>query len=360
MCGFVALISPGLPIHMDLLTVMRDRLFHRGPDNGSNWIHARGRIALAHRRLSIIDTSHSANQPMSSQDGRVCLAFNGEIYNYLELQKELVALGHTFSTKSDTEVLLIALREWGEAAIPRLNGMFAFAFWDERSKRMLVARDRFGEKPLFIGKGSLNTTIFASEMKAILPHPLMQVSANNQAVSRFGSGRWMEDDDLTFFNDIYRFPPAHAAWYGGDGSQIAKWRYWTPDYTKINYDIKPREAVNTFSDLLEKSIKLRLRADVPLGSSLSGGLDSSAIVGRLAKIRTSSKFTQNTFSAVFPTDPTMSEDQEISDVIKFTGANSFLVSPDPKMLMEESARLHWHQEEPFFPPRYIFNGALPD
>ena len=348
MCGFVAIISPGLPIREDLLTVMRDRLLHRGPDNGSNWIHARGRIALAHRRLSIIDISHSANQPMSSQDGKVCLAFNGEIYNYLELRNDLIALGHTFSTQSDTEVLLIALREWGESAIPKLNGMFAFAFWDEQSKRMLIARDRFGEKPLFIGKGALNTTIFASEMKAILPHPLMQVSANAQAVSRFGSGRWMEDDDLTFFDDIYRFPPAHAAWYSEDGSQIAKWRYWTPDYTEINNDIGPREAINTFSALMEKSIGLRLRADVPVCSSLSGGLDSSAIVGHLAKIRTSSQFTQNTFSAVFPSDPTMSEDREISDVIKFTGANSFLVSPNPRMLMEESAQLHWHQEEPFF------------
>jgi asparagine synthase (glutamine-hydrolysing) len=348
MCGFVALISPSIPIQEDLLTVMRDRLIHRGPDNGSNWIQAKGRVALAHRRLSIIDISHSADQPMLSENLQDCIAFNGEIYNYLELKDELISLGHNFKTKSDTEVLLIALQEWGENAIPKLNGMFAFAYWEGKSKRMLITRDRFGEKPLFVGRGSLNTTIIASEMKAILPHPLMHVSINNRALSMFGNGMWLEDDETTFFEGIERFPPAHASWYSEDGTQLKRWRYWTPDYTAINDDIKPREAVEKFSELFERSINLRLRADVPVGSSLSGGLDSSAIVGHLAQKRTSSKFTQNTFSAIFPADPTMSEDREIDAVVKFTGVNSYLVSPNPKKLMNESALLHWHQEEPFF------------
>jgi len=145
MCGFVGVISPAVPIRDDLLSAMRDRLAHRGPDNGSNWIRNGGRVGLAHRRLSIIDVSHTADQPMATADGALRIAFNGEIYNYIELRSQLTGLGHVFQTRSDTEVLLAAFREWGEGALLRLNGMFAFAVWDERSRRMFVARDRFGE-----------------------------------------------------------------------------------------------------------------------------------------------------------------------------------------------------------------------
>jgi len=347
MCGLVALISPAVPIRDDLLLVMRDRLIHRGPDNGSNWVRKGQGVALAHRRLSVIDTSHSADQPMATADGVLRIAFNGEIYNYLELKRELKHLGCLFRTGSDTEVLLAALREWGEEALQRLNGMFAFALWDERSRRMLVARDRFGEKPLFVGRGSFGTVVFASEMKAILVHPLMRCSLESRAVERYGSGAWYEDDELTFFEGIERFPPAHAAWFREDGSEERRWRYWTPDYAVIDTEIKPREAVERFVELMQRSVSLRLRADVPVGSSLSGGLDSSVIVGLLSQERITSSFTQNTFSAIFPSDPTMSEDKEIEAVVSHTGVESFLVTPDPLRLAEESALLHWHQEEPF-------------
>lgn len=347
MCGFVGIISPALPVREDLLRAMRDRLLHRGPDNGANWFHAGSRIALAHRRLSIIDTSHAADQPMLTADGAMCIAFNGEIYNYIELREELTRLGHEFRTRSDTEVLLHALREWGEAALQRLNGMFAFALWDERSRRMLVARDRFGEKPLFVGRGQLNTLVFASEMKAILAHPLVSCAIDEKAMARFGGGSWYEDDGLTFFQDIERFPPAHAAWFREHGSEERRWRYWTPDYTAVNHDLGPRQAVERFAELMQRSVRMRLRADVPVGSSLSGGLDSSAIVGCLAHERGQSSFTQNTFSAVFPDDPTMSEDKEVDAVVAHTGVNSYRVMPDPLRLMEESRVLHWHQEEPF-------------
>lgn len=347
MCGVVALISPAVPIRDDLMIAMRDRLIHRGPDNGSNWVRKGQRVGLAHRRLSVIDTSHSADQPMATQDSALQIAFNGEIYNYLELRLELEQLGHCFSTRSDTEVLLAALREWGEEALLRLNGMFAFALWDERSRRMLVARDRFGEKPLFVGKGPFGTVVFASEMKAILVHPLMRCCLDDRAAERYGTGAWYEDDELTFFKGIERLPPAHAAWYREDGSEERCWRYWTPDYTLIDTEIKPREAVEQFAELLQRSISLRLRADVPVGSSLSGGLDSSVIVGLLSRARSTSSFTQNTFSAIFPSDPTMSEDKEIEAVVSHTGVHSFSVTPDPLRLAEESALLHWHQEEPF-------------
>lgn len=347
MCGFVAIVSPGVPIREDILAVMRDRLIHRGPDNGSNWLRPNARIGLAHRRLSIIDTSHSADQPMVSEDGALRIVFNGEIYNYLELRAELECLGVKFRTRSDTEVLLAALREWGEDALLRLNGMFAFALWDERSRRMLVARDRFGEKPLFVGRGKFNTVVFASEMKAILAHPLMPCNIDARATARYGAGAWYEDDELTFFEGIDRFPPAHAAWFREDGTEECRWRYWTPDYNAIDQDIKPRDAVERFADLMQRSVNLRLRADVPVGSSLSGGLDSSVIVGMLSRERSTFAFTQNTFSASFPSDPTMSEDKEIEAVVSHTRVNSFSIVPDPHRLAEESALLHWHQEEPF-------------
>ena len=347
MCGFVGVISPAVPIRDDLLSAMRDRLVHRGPDNGSNWIRNGGRVSLAHRRLSIIDVSHSADQPMATPDGALRIAFNGEIYNYLELRSELIGLGHVFQTRSDTEVLLAAIRQWGEAALLRLNGMFAFAVWDERSRRMFVARDRFGEKPLFVGQGRFNTVLFASEMKAILVHPLIRCVVSERALDRFGSATWYEDDELTFFDGVERFPPASAAWFLEDGTEERRWRYWTPDYTSVNGDLTPREAVERFSELMQRSVSLRLRADVPIGSSLSGGLDSSVIVGYLSRARGTAGFSQNTFSAVFPDDPTMSEGKEVDAVVAHTGVNSFQVAPDPSRLAQESALLHWHQEEPF-------------
>jgi asparagine synthase (glutamine-hydrolysing) len=284
---------------------------------------------------------------MSSDDGMLRIVFNGEIYNYLELRRELELLGVKFRTRSDTEVLLAALQLWGDDALLRLNGMFAFALWDERTRRMFVARDRFGEKPLFMGRGELGTVVFASEMKAILAHPLISCHMDSRATARYGAGGWYEDDSLTFFEGIERLAPAHAAWFRQDGTEERRWRYWTPDYTEVDHDIKPRDAVERFVELMQRSVNMRLRADVPVGSSLSGGLDSSVIVGFLSRERNASAFTQNTFSAAFPADPTISEDKEIKAVVSHTGVNSFLVTPDPLHLAEESALLHWHQEEPF-------------
>lgn len=347
MCGIVGVISPEFPILGDILSTMRDRLSHRGPDHGANWLRLGGKIALAHRRLSIIDTTHAADQPMHRGDGLLCIVFNGEIYNYVELRAELTQLGHTFRTQSDTEVLLAALQEWGESALLRLNGMFAFVLWDERSHRLLVARDRFGEKPLFVGRGQFNTVVFASEMKAILAHPAMPCSVNARAVERFSAGSWYEDDELTFFEGIERFPPAHAAWFREDGSEERRWRYWTPDYNNIDTSLSPAVAIDKFTELLQRSIKLRLRADVPVGSSLSGGLDSSTIVGMISGERANTSFTQNTFSACFDDDPVISEGPQIDEVVKYTSVQSHKVKPTAHGLMAESSRLHWHQEEPF-------------
>ncbi|MGC6511938.1 MAG: asparagine synthase (glutamine-hydrolyzing) [Parvibaculales bacterium] len=347
MCGFVTVVSPSASISDRLLAILRDKLIHRGPDAGANWIHSSGHLGMAHRRLTIIDKSEIANQPMQSDDNKQTLVFNGEIYNYIELREELTAKGVRFKTKSDTEVLLMALKYWGEGAIPKLNGMFSFCYWDDAKKQLLVVRDRFGEKPLFIGRGRMNTLIIASEMKAILAHPFVEVSTNENALSRFGKGAWYEDDELTFFDNVERLPPAHAIIFDAQGVEKKRWRYWTPDYTDIRDDMTPREAVGRFLELMEKSVKMRLRADVPVGSSLSGGLDSSIIVSLMAGMLQDEVSVQNTFSACFPDDPTLSEEKQIDAVIAHTDVASHKTYPDPSQLVEESQLLHWHQEEPF-------------
>ena len=347
MCGILALISPGAAVDPRVADAARDTLLHRGPDAGVTWVHPGRHLALAHRRLSIIDISHDADQPMVAADGNLRIVFNGEIYNYRELRSELVAHGVSFRTKCDTEVLLEGFAAWGAEVLNRINGMFAFAIWDERQRQLFVARDRFGEKPLFVGRGDDGVLLVASEMKAILAHPLMRASASGEAVNRFGRATWYEDDELTFFDGIQRFPPAHAAVYSEDGQQLRKWRYWTPNYEDIDEDLTAAGAVEKFSELLDGSTRARLNADVPVGSSLSGGLDSSAIVGLIAAQRGRSGFTQNTFSATFDDDPAISEGPQIDDMARHAAVRSFRVTPTADGLMAESQKVHFHQEEPF-------------
>ena len=347
MCGIMALISPSAAIDLGVANAIRDTLLHRGPDVGLTWVHPSRHLALAHRRLSIIDVSHDADQPMVSADGNLRIVFNGEIYNYRELRSELEACGASFRTKSDTEVLLEAFAAWGDGVLNRLNGMFAFAIWDGRRRQLFVARDRFGEKPMFVGRGVEGVLLVASEMKAILAHPSIRVSASSEATNRFGRAAWYEDDELTFFEGIERFPPAHAAVYSEDGQQLRKWRYWTPDYDDINEDLTAGDAVETFAELLDASTRARLNADVPVGSSLSGGLDSSTIVGLVAAQRGRSSFAQNSFSATFDDDPAISEGPQIDAMVRHAGVRSFRVKPTAAGLMAESQKVHFHQEEPF-------------
>jgi asparagine synthase (glutamine-hydrolysing) len=347
MCGIAGVLRAGAePVDGRLLSRMRDALAHRGPDAATQWID--GPIGLAHRRLSVIDTTDASSQPMVSDDGRFVLTYNGEIYNYVELREELRALGRRFRTVGDTEVLLQALEAWGEDALLRLNGMFAFALWDRRERRLLLVRDRFGEKPLFVTELPRGGVAFASEMKALLQNPEVSQQTDEQTLGQYAGGAYYEEGANTFFKAIRRHPAAGAALYDQDGALLRRWRYWTPDYTRIDEDIDERAATERFHDLLQRSVKMRLRADVKIGSSLSGGLDSSVIVGMLSGQRQAGAgFAQDTFSAHFPDDPTLSEGEYIDEVIAFNGVNGHAVAPDPLRLIEESRKLHWHQEEPF-------------
>lgn len=347
MCGFVSQVLSNSEIDKAILVAMRDNLIHRGPDAAGIWIE--GNVGFGQRRLSIIDLNAHSDQPFVSDDGRFVLNYNGEIYNYIELREELAAKGMKFRTSSDTEVLLKALMTWGEDALPKLNGMFAFTFWDCIEKTLLVARDRFGEKPLYYHTVPGYGFAAASEMKALLADPRVPDEIDERSIEAYQISQYYEDNELTFFAGIKRVMPASFMRVSGKGEILSMQRYWTPDYENIDQDMTRAEAVETFGALLEESVRKRLRSDVPVGSSLSGGLDSSAIVGNIAKLRREgkSKATQNTFSARFDEDPTISEGPFIDSAVAFNGVASHSVSPDPGTMLGEMRHLHWHQEEPF-------------
>ena len=349
MCGIIVALEQGKRVDVPLFERMRDQLYHRGPDNGGLWTDASGAVAFGHRRLAILDTSEAGNQPMVRGDGRYVLVFNGEIYNFIELKKTLEQMGHHFQSGSDTEVLLEALIAWGDEALAKLNGMFAFAFWDNKHRKLLVARDRFGEKPLFYATPPGGVLLLASEMKALLPDPRISNTVNEHVLETYVNGGYYESEEATFFKDILRFPAATAIRFDENGAVERKWRYWIPDYENVDHDISFPEAKKRFGELLRKSIQMRLRADVPVGSSLSGGLDSSAIVGLIHQSLSEGGVVgnQGTFSARFEEDPTISEGPYIDEVIKGIGFPGYSVEPDSQSLMKESAALHWHQEEPF-------------
>jgi asparagine synthase (glutamine-hydrolysing) len=350
MCGIVGVIAGKGQLPFTVLNDMRDRLSHRGPDGAESWIGetSGGVVGLAHRRLSIIDLSAAAGQPMFSADGRLVIVYNGEIYNFIELRQELESHGIGFRTRSDTEVLLAAYARWGEACLSRLNGMFALLIWDTRAQHLFVARDRFGEKPLFMTRLPGGGIALASEMKALFAHPDIFATADEHAVRLYAAGQYYEDGETTLFEGITRLPPSHAMVLDAQGAVVRRWRYWTPDYAAIQQDYEPIAAAATFRSLLERSITLRLRADVPIGTSLSGGLDSSSLVCLLRRLRGDSSSTaQNAFSARFDADPTMSEGPYIDLAAKHAAVNAYSVAPEPGRLIEESERIHWHQEEPF-------------
>jgi asparagine synthase (glutamine-hydrolysing) len=243
---------------------------------------------------------------------------------------------------------LAAYREWGMDCLPRLNGMFAFALWDVSRRQLLVARDRLGEKPLFYASLPGGGIVLASEMKALFAHPQLSPSADETAITRYIAGGYDESDELTMFRGVHRLPAAHALVIDQSGRIERSWRYWTPDFSVRDANYHQVDAVAQFREMLERSVSIRLRSDVSVGSSLSGGLDSSVIVGLVARMRDQRGIvSQNTFSGRFDDDPALSEGPFIDMVVKATGVNGYGVTPDPLRLIEESRALHYFQEEPF-------------
>jgi len=277
MCGIAGLIDlSGAPVDAATLAAMRDALAHRGPDAFGVWTD--GPVGLAHRRLSIIDIKDGA-QPMHDPDTGCVLTYNGEIYNYLEIRTKLEQRGHTFSTASDTEVLLRSYVEWGEDLCSHFNGMFAFAIWDPRNKKLVAARDRLGIKPLYwtrIGQ----QLAFASENKAFMAHPDFIAEANLDGVSSYLTFRqavW----DICFFKNVNKLLPGHMlVVQNGD---IKTRAYWSLPMPHPGADLGEDVYLEKAQGLLSKAVERRMIADVPVGSYLSGGLDSSIIAAMMVE-----------------------------------------------------------------------------
>lgn len=244
---------------------------HRGPDAEGDWVSEENAVGLCHNRLSILDLSENGNQPMISADGRFVLVFNGEIYNYRQLQQELTSKGAVFRTGTDTEVLIEAYRNWGEETLPRLRGMFAFALYDLHSRVLFCARDRVGKKP-FVYSETPDAFVFASEIPAVQTVPSVNTHYDHDAISSMLLHNLRHvPDPYTAYEGIKRLRPGHAM-IVKDGRVQRTWRYWSP--TPYSGPV----TANKLRELLEESVALRMHADVPVGALLSGGVDSSAIV----------------------------------------------------------------------------------
>lgn len=278
MCGIAGILNlDGAPASARLIKRMTDVLVHRGPDDEGHFVE--GSFALGHRRLSIIDLSSAGHQPMATADGRYLLSYNGELYNYRELRAELEGLGWRFRSATDSEVMLNALVQWGKAALLRFNGMFAFAFWDRTEQRLLLARDRFGVKPLYVAQRS-NAILFASEVKGILAHGAVRAE-----VDREGLAEYLQFQNFfterTLFSGV-RTLPAGSWLEASPGREPKTEQYWDFEFTE-DEKAPLAEIIEELDRRFVQAVTRQLVADVPLGSYLSGGMDTGAITAIAAR-----------------------------------------------------------------------------
>jgi asparagine synthase (glutamine-hydrolysing) len=362
MCGIVGSIQTGKSEpFLDQVTRAMDHMVHRGPDGqgfekfvvtdgtAANTVGTSGSatVLFGHRRLAIIDLSDTARQPMSTPDDRFHLIFNGEIYNYREIGAELESLGHTFRTSSDAEVLLIAWQRWGITLLPRLTGMFSFAVLDRENATVLLARDPFGIKPLYYFQ-SRDNLVFASEIAPLLNFPGVSRRADAQTVYEFLSGVFGEHADRTFFQDVQQLPAAHYLMISclspGRAMPIRYWEVARKPADRISLE----KSASHFRELFERSVELHLRSHVPVGISLSGGMDSSAITAT-ARSRQGPEFPLHTFSYV-PEDPQLSEQRWCQIVARAASTEQHWVHIQPGELVQDFEQLVRVQEQPFGSP----------
>ncbi len=297
MCGIIGIASYSAIESRAWLSTGRDAMSHRGPDDAGVWWSTDGRVGLGHRRLAIIDLSSAGHQPMLDDSGLLSIAFNGEIYNYRELQKELTAKGYNFRSHSDTEVILKAYREWGVDCLDRLNGMFAFALYDIAKQRLFLARDRAGEKPLFytLADGELR---FASELKGLLADPESPRRIDPEALDLYLAMGYVPGDRC-MVKGVKKLPPAHALLFDLAKGSTQVWRYWkfpTPPDPENGGRLESQGLLNELEVLMEDAVSKQLAADVPVGVLLSGGVDSSLITAMAVRASSNVK----TFTVGFP------------------------------------------------------------
>ncbi len=285
MCGICGFIQPGGLLSQETSSVLRrmsDQIAHRGPDDAAEWIDARHGVAFGHRRLAIVDLSPAGRQPMRSASGRYVIVFNGEIYNHLEL-REALGSGWTWRGRSDTESLLAAFEAWGvEETLRRAVGMFAFALWDAEQLTLVLARDRFGEKPLYYGRQG-NVLLFGSELKALRAHPAFEGEIDQEALAAYLKYGYVPAPH-SIYRGVHKLPPGSLVTFRADAAEsTVPTTYWNLEEAaeagaRTPFDGSDEEAVDELERLLERSIRGQLMSDVPLGAFLSGGIDSSTVV----------------------------------------------------------------------------------
>src|SRR4030042_721227 len=376
MCGITGAYSFKGSINPDYIKRMTDSLRHRGPDDEGflavdstsgkvvsltgiesktygpriEDFNGSANLFLGHRRLSIIDLSPSGHQPMSNEDGTLWIVHNGEVYNYIEIRNQLETLGYHFKSRTDTEVILHAYEEWGVDCLSRFNGMWAFAIINLKTKKMFCSRDRAGVKPfyyLYDGK----RFCFASEIKALLQMDDLCVEPNEQIVADYLFSGLLDYTHETFFKNIYQLRPGENLLVEAD--KLAVQTYWDIEVKEVRFP-HDSDYIERFYELLKDSIRLRLRSDVPIGSCLSGGLDSSSILCLANQLMFDGRHIdprlvgerQKTFSSCFE-GPTYDERKFIELVTHQTGAEKNYVFPKAENLLKDLSMLIWQQEEPF-------------
>ena len=348
MCGIHGLIQlDGRAVESQWLTAMGDITAHRGPDDEGQ--HIDGDCGIAMRRLSIIDLS-GGHQPLSSADGQVWLVCNGEIYNYRELRQELIARGHSFKTHSDSEVLLQGYLAWGDAVVERLNGMFDFALWDARSRRLLIGRDPLGVKPLYVLQDGQRLG-FATEAKALLKLPGVRAELNREALPDYLHLGYVPAP-LSLFKGIRKLPPATLL--SVQGGQVKEWRYWrlSDQNARIDRSATREDWLARTREHLERAVRMQMVADVPIGAFLSGGVDSSAVVAYMAQqssqpIRTYAiGFEGGAAETLYNELPFA---RQVSQLFG-TEHHEIVVKPDVVGLLP---KLLWHMDEPLADSAFI-------
>jgi asparagine synthase (glutamine-hydrolysing) len=337
MCGICGIVGlDGRTIDENILRETNETLRHRGPD-GFGYFVQQG-IGLGHRRLSIIDLE-GGKQPMGNEDGSIQVVFNGEIYNYLELKGELEAKGHRFKTRSDTESIIYGYLEWGDDFVKKLRGMFAIAVWDSRNKRLLMARDRIGKKPLYYHLGK-DRIVFASELKALLVDETVPRDIDPAALDAYLSFGYVPSP-LSIFKAIRKLPPAHMAIYSPSGFQIRP--YWDLMMNEASQARTEEEVIEELLELFDEAVRVRLMSDVPLGAFLSGGVDSSSVVASMAlqngakAVKTASiGFLEKGFNEI-------NYARIVANLYK-TDHTEFIVDPDALGVLE---KIVYHLDEPF-------------
>ena len=341
MCGIAGILHlNNAPVDSGAVKRMGEILSHRGPDDSGQFIDRN--VGLSHRRLAIIDLSPEGHQPMSNEDKTLWIIHNGEIYNYLELKETLKAHGHAFRSRSDTEVILHAFEEWGPACLNKFNGMWAFAIWDMKNRTLFASRDRLGIKPLYYYSDK-DVFIFASEIKAILCNKSIPCTPNRNALYRYlvkGYG-YVDTNDETFFCGIRSLKPGHYMNVSCARSEYV--RYWRLSAERKREGIRLEKAKEDYLALFRDAIKLSLRSDVPVGISLSGGLDSTSLAVLASGMR---EGTIESFSACFD-ETGFDERVYIAEIVKSDNFVPHYIFPKPDELVNEFEKMIWHQDEPY-------------